>query len=731
MKKHIGMEKSVKAVSLGKDLETALSSLTQLHESRVASDYISEFLGSRSFIDQIKALKKIGETIKGITDSTQYDAAIAVRFLITLYLTPSLCKSALHKAITSLMPVCDEVYEKLSSFGITTEQLIVDHLQQLTSTKDFITCIRCLIESSPSSCRYKAIYHNLSIFIVSVADHLDNVLSDIRNARTEKVNSTAHSANISVGHLTCQTLFRLISLSSMAVARDIQQCLQSSLQYLQQTLHLEEGSMDLLISVGLCIAQILYIQSISLQVDQGVYYTSEALILINSASLDSTESNIDIIESTCQAMSEPVIPASTCRHMYLCCLLNGLVSCSKQHGLQFHQLIFKTVCQLTQQKMYINAQLVFIKMLVTWTACLRREMSEYKEFMEAVYSSLFNYLLFVWEHSTEVVRQSSREVYANLLAALKTSDQLRTQSLTTIMSYPWSRKGKYGFLMEYVNKRGVEDVLAHIDGNRSVISLLHKVICYIHQQQLANYISEFICCMMSADKKSNSYTCQEWIQRWLIPLVDAMKCQPDCHKNVSQNLLPKITKIWPETIVELLNWLSTDGVCEGPTVDIYLMLARRARTGGLLKEHLQQGDTWCGVLSQRLLHSALHSNNSERRLAAFALICESHKTTTPIADFEFTWVNEFIRDNSYHEEPSFRQQMLSHLKHFLYHVSEWTRKLSHGERQPATNFLRVLGTKQIQRLDSSSIANHRSVALDILTLISQIFPYGTFSDEPK
>jgi len=40
--------------------------------------------------------------------------------------------------------------------------------------------------------------------------------------------------------------------------------------------------------------------------------------------------------------------------------------------------------------------------------------------------------------------------------------------------------------------------------------------------------------MMSADKKSNSYTCQEWIQRWLIPLVDAMKCQPDCHKNVSQ-----------------------------------------------------------------------------------------------------------------------------------------------------------------------------------------------------
>ncbi|KAF6031505.1 hypothetical protein EB796_010185 [Bugula neritina] len=57
MKKHIGMEKSVKAVSLGKDLETALSSLTQLHESRVASDYISEFWGLRSFVAQINLEK--------------------------------------------------------------------------------------------------------------------------------------------------------------------------------------------------------------------------------------------------------------------------------------------------------------------------------------------------------------------------------------------------------------------------------------------------------------------------------------------------------------------------------------------------------------------------------------------------------------------------------------------------------------------------------------------------
>lgn len=84
---------------------------------------------------------------------------------------------------------------------------------------------------------------------------------------------------------------------------------------------------------------------------------------------------------------------------------------------------------------------------------------------------------------------------------------------------------------------------------------------------------------------------------------------------------------------------------------------------------------------------SLKSDNStctwllQRRLSAFALVCESHKTSGAINAYEFTWVSEFVRDNSYHAEPSFRQQMLSHLKHFFYHLLESGRKLdSNGQR---------------------------------------------------
>lgn len=67
---------------------------------------------------------------------------------------------------------------------------------------------------------------------------------------------------------------------------------------------------------------------------------------------------------------------------------------------------------------------------------------------------------------------------------------------------------------------------------------------------------------------------------------------------------------------------------------------------------------------------------------AFALVCQSHKTSSSISQREFDWVEEFVLKNSFHSEPSFRQQMISHLKHFLFHVLESQQKLDEARRQP-------------------------------------------------
>ena len=107
-----------------------------------------------------------------------------------------------------------------------------------------------------------------------------------------------------------------------------------------------------------------------------------------------------------------------------------------------------------------------------------------------------------------------------------------------------------------------------------------------------------------------------------------------------QNLIPKIIKIWPETIVELLGWLSKQPASSANLL-MYLMLARRARSAGLLDEgsevttkrseaktegsevntegsgvitdgsDVDSNTTWCGVLSRQLITVALKSAESE------------------------------------------------------------------------------------------------------------------------
>lgn len=75
-----------------------------------------------------------------------------------------------------------------------------------------------------------------------------------------------------------------------------------------------------------------------------------------------------------------------------------------------------------------------------------------------------------------------------------------------------------------------------------------------------------------------------------------------------QNLLPKIIKVWPETIVGLLERMSRS---HDTPADMYLMLASRARTSGLLKEEVEDEERWCGVLSKKLIEDSLHSSSSQ------------------------------------------------------------------------------------------------------------------------
>lgn len=58
-----------------------------------------------------------------------------------------------------------------------------------------------------------------------------------------------------------------------------------------------------------------------------------------------------------------------------------------------------------------------------------------------------------------------------------------------LISFPWSCKGKYGFLMEYIQVYGVQETLKYISTDNSIPTTLSHVIENIHNQKLANYVS--------------------------------------------------------------------------------------------------------------------------------------------------------------------------------------------------------------------------------------------------
>ena len=67
------------------------------------------------------------------------------------------------------------------------------------------------------------------------------------------------------------------------------------------------------------------------------------------------------------------------------------------------------------------------------------------------------------------------------------TETLRLETLHMLASYPWSRKGKYGFLLEYIRIVGSDEALAHVS-HGGTESLLTQVVGQIKHQQLANYV---------------------------------------------------------------------------------------------------------------------------------------------------------------------------------------------------------------------------------------------------
>ena len=73
--------------------------------------------------------------------------------------------------------------------------------------------------------------------------------------------------------------------------------------------------------------------------------------------------------------------------------------------------------------------------------------------------------------------------------------ELQLKCMQQLAGYSWSCKGKYGFLMEYIQVFGMAETLEHLNCGSSISTVLSHVIENIHNQKLANYVSN-VCVLL-------------------------------------------------------------------------------------------------------------------------------------------------------------------------------------------------------------------------------------------
>ncbi|KAG0379534.1 hypothetical protein BGX24_012779 [Mortierella sp. AD032] len=69
-----------------------------------------------------------------------------------------------------------------------------------------------------------------------------------------------------------------------------------------------------------------------------------------------------------------------------------------------------------------------------------------------------------------------------------------------------------------------------------------------------------------------------------------------------------------------------------------------------------------------VLHSAMHHASGDIRIDVLGILCESRKSTTPVASIEYELLKKFLPLNFNAVVPDFRQKLYSHLAKFLFRV---------------------------------------------------------------
>ncbi|XP_035827600.1 thyroid adenoma-associated protein homolog isoform X2 [Aplysia californica] len=340
---------------------------------------------------------------------------------------------------------------------------------------------------------------------------------------------------------------------------------------------------------------------------------------------------------------------------------------------------------------------------------------------------LLDYVWTHWEDQLDVIRQSAKIVFENVLKIHTTvapemhnkEDSFLQSLLQHLFTVSWTSRGKFGALTSCGRLVGAQTVLTLRP------ELPTEVVQQLQEQASSCYASELYSALFtqhlqdlstsSSNERGDGQTDQTvkeaaqnlgksknvpdksavnalsklgddkkslFHQTWMLPVVRALtSSNKKLKQNIIEYLLPRLLKVGDQVLSYMVQKLSSNNIVDDsvqthPHHGAIIMCLRRARVMGLLKSASQSGQSessgflWYGQLDPIVLRSALCSLDEQIRLDAFALVIENHKTTEAITSFEFEMIKFFLPTNLNNQSPAFRQAVVALMKKFFFRVKE-------------------------------------------------------------
>uniref|UniRef100_T1J611 tRNA (32-2'-O)-methyltransferase regulator THADA n=1 Tax=Strigamia maritima TaxID=126957 RepID=T1J611_STRMM len=366
----------------------------------------------------------------------------------------------------------------------------------------------------------------------------------------------------------------------------------------------------------------------------------------------------------------------------------------------------------------------------------------HRQFLEGsshVNQQLMDFLWSHWEHFIDGVRHFARDIFNNILSIHRlivgkdVSKSTFVQELTCqLLMMPSHHRSKYFALCSLVDFVGAREIL------QQQPTIPQDLLSAMEEKSVASYASELFEKLFVTHFKEMREDLPKWQLTWVTPTLTALSQD----SSVIDLTLTQLLKCNPDTLHYITSVLIDEEYpTSGASLGALLKAMKTARSIGLIKNQSSPStyqNLWNDVLSYSVLYQALRHIKDEIRLDAFALICETHKTTELIPRSDLELVGTFLSENISNQSSAFRQQIIAYIKKLINRIRDGGQVLLkkrtalqkknkigneiltlEGTLTYYQDFLTWLASLQFSSLHLGANFPRRGTALQILDLLHQ------------